>query len=154
MSYRFADSLRKGSGRNVYTHAHAHTHTHTHTHTQGLGQSRKIISVFCENHSDHIIIFCSENSHILVFSWRYIQALKGFLHLFIQQKWVYIYIYRVRQKMYTHFNERKLYVVQSIVVNLQYISVKTTIWYMYLLQYNIYSYSSYMFRLLWVIFRH
>ena len=56
--------------------------------------------------------------------------------------------------MYTHFNERKLYVVWSIIVNLQYISVNTIIWYMYLLQYNIYSYSSYMFRLLWVIFRH
>ena len=40
--------------------------------------------------------------------------------------------------MYTHFNERKLYVVQSIIVNLQYISINTTIWYMYLLQYNIY----------------
>ena len=30
--------------------------------------------------------------------------------------------------MYTHFNERKLYVVQSIIVNLQYISVNTTIY--------------------------
>ena len=25
--------------------------------------------------------------------------------------YIYIYIYRVRQKMYKHFNERKLYVV-------------------------------------------
>ena len=58
------------------------------------------------------------------------------------------------KKMYTQFNERNLYVVLSIIVNLQYISVNTTIWYTYLLQYNIYSYSSYMFRLLWVIFRH
>ena len=33
-------------------------------------------------------------------------------------------------------------------------SINTTIWYMYLLQYNIYNYSSYMFRLLCVIFRH
>ena len=40
------------------------------------------------------------------------------------------------------------------IVNLQYISVNTTIRYMYLLQYNIYNYSSYLFRLLWVIFRH
>ena len=40
------------------------------------------------------------------------------------------------------------------IVNLQYISVNTKIWYMHLLQYNIYSYSSYMFRLIWVIFRH
>jgi len=40
------------------------------------------------------------------------------------------------------------------IVNLQYISINTTIWYMYLLQYDIYSYSSYMFWLVWVIFRH
>ena len=53
-----------------------------------------------------------------------------------------------------HTLTKENYVVKSIIVNLQYISVNTTIWYMYLLQYNIYSYSSYMFRLLWVIFRH
>jgi hypothetical protein len=34
------------------------------------------------------------------------------------------------------------------IVNLRYISVNTTIRYMYLLQYNIYNYSSYMFQLL------
>ena len=50
--------------------------------------------------------------------------------------------------MYAQFNERKLYIVYSIIVNLQHISVNTKIWYMYSLQYNIYSYSSYMFRLL------
>ena len=39
----------------------------------------------------------------------------------------------VRQKkMYTHFNERKLYIVYSIILNLQYISVNTTQQYMYL----------------------
>ena len=38
------------------------------------------------------------------------------------------------------------------IVNLQYISVNTTIWYMYLLQYNTYYYSSYMFRLSLIIY--
>ena len=44
----------------------------------------------------------------------------------------------VRQKkMYTHFNERKLYIVYSIILNLQYISVNTTQQYDICIYFNI-----------------
>ena len=51
------------------------------------------------------------------------------------------------------YNEENYTECNLFIVNLQYISVNTTIWYMYLFQYNIYNYSSYMFRLFWVFFR-
>jgi hypothetical protein len=52
-------------------------HIGLHTHTEGLGQSRKMAPVYCENHSEHFIVCCSQNADILLFNLAVHTGFKG-----------------------------------------------------------------------------